>query len=237
MKTASVLIIGDEILAGKYPDENSPYLIRRLRQLGVRLCRLQVLPDDPAVIATAIREATVEADWVFTTGGVGPTHDDRTMEAVALAFGVPLVSHPDLREVLASFFPEGPTEAALRMALIPEGSELWWDGEVRFPLIVMRGVHVLPGVPSILRLKFEAAAHRWQGTAFTTARLTSLEKEVDIAARLEQAQALWPAVAIGSYPRLEERPRHVVVTLEGHDDGAVEACRAWLRNALEPGPD
>jgi molybdenum cofactor synthesis domain-containing protein len=237
MKTAAILIIGDEILSGKYSDENSPYLIRRLRDLGVRLRRIQVLPDEPETIATAIRDAVQEVDWVFTTGGIGPTHDDRTMSAVALAFGVPLISHPALVAVVEKAFPDGPTPAALRMALVPEGAELWWDGDVRFPLVVIQGVHILPGVPSITVRKFEAAAERWRGQPLFTAKLRTLEKEVDIAARLAQAQDRWSQVAIGSYPRLDDEPRHVVITVEGSLASQVEACRAWLREQLAPGPD
>lgn len=236
MKTASVLIIGDEILSGKYADENTPFLVRRLRELGVGLRRIQVLPDVPGIIAAAVRQAAAETDWVFTTGGVGPTHDDRTMDAIAQAFDVPLVSHPELVAVIEGHFEEGATAAALTMAQVPEGAELWWDGDVRFPLIVMRGVHILPGVPSILRLKFEAAAHRWQGTPIHTGRVVTLEREVAIAARLTDAQERWPQVDIGSYPRLDDTPRHVVVTVEGPDADAVEACRVWLAAALGPGP-
>ncbi len=237
MKTAAVLIIGDELLSGKYADENTPFLIRQLRSLGVRLRRVQILPDDPDVIARAVRQAVDEVDWVFTTGGVGPTHDDRTMEAIALAFDLPLEAHPELVAVIERHFKDRATEAALRMAQVPQGSELWWDGDVRFPLVVVRGVHVFPGVPSLLKLKFEAAASRWKGTPYSTARVVTQEKEVAIAARLHQAQERWPGVDIGSYPRLEEHPRHVVVTVEGRDPDAVEACRAWLRAQLGPPPD
>ncbi len=236
MKTACVLIIGDEILAGKYADENTPYLVQRLRQLGVRLRRIQVLPDDPGVIAAALRDAASEVDWIFTTGGVGPTHDDRTMESVALAFDLPLVPHPDLVAIIEGHFEDRATEAALRMARIPAGAELWWDGDVRFPLVVVRGVHIFPGVPSLLRLKFEAAAERWRGTPVHAARVATLEQEVAIAARLADAQARWPEVDVGSYPRLDDDPRHVVVTIEGPEPAPVEACRAWIREALGPGP-
>ncbi len=236
MKTATVLIIGDEILSGKYADENSPYLIRRLREMGVRLCRIQVLPDDPEVIAEAVRQALAQVDWVFTTGGVGPTHDDRTMEAIARAFGLRLEPRPELVAVIEGHFKDRATDAALRMAQVPEGAELWWDGDVRFPLVVVRGVHIFPGVPSLLRLKFEAAAARWQGTPVSTDRLVTGEQEVAIAARLDHAQRRWPQVDIGSYPRLDEQPRHVVVTIEGIDAQAVAACRAWLRDQLGPPP-
>ncbi len=234
MATAAVLIIGDEILSGKFADENTPYLIGRLRELGVRLRKAVLLPDDPQAIAAELRQAAAEVDLVFTTGGVGPTHDDRTMEAVAEAFGVRLVHHPDLVEVLERATTGGPTEAALRMTRVPEGSRLWWDGELRYPLVVYENVHILPGVPSILRLKFEAAAWRWQGQPEAVARVLTREREVDIAARLEEACRRWLGVDIGSYPRLDETPRHVVVMVEGADAAQVEAARSWLSAALLP---
>lgn len=236
MKTAAVLIIGDEILSGKYADENTPFLVQRLRSLGVRLRRVQILPDDPEIVAEAVRQAVDEVDWVFTTGGVGPTHDDRTMASIALAFDVPLESHPELVAIIEGHFKDRATDAALRMAQVPRGAELWWDGDVRFPLVVIRGVHVFPGVPSLLKLKFDAAADRWQGTPVTTARVVTHEQEVAIAARLGAAQERWPDVDIGSYPRLDEQPRHVVVTVEGTEPVTVETCRAWLREHLGPSP-
>ncbi|MCB9758881.1 MAG: competence/damage-inducible protein A [Alphaproteobacteria bacterium] len=234
MRTAAVIIIGNEILSGKFADENGPYLIGRLRALGVRLRRLVVVEDTLDELSEEIRGCAERHDLVFTTGGVGPTHDDITMDAVAAAFGVPVVERADLIEMFERYA-GGPINAATRrMASIPDGSELWWEGALRFPVVVKENVHIFPGVPSFMRLKFEAIAARFADTPVHTARVTTRERESDIAARLSQAVARWPAVEIGSYPRFEAETWHVIVTLEGPDPGAVEACRAWLAGSLEP---
>ncbi len=234
MPTAAVVIIGNEILTGKYADENGPFFIRRLRELGVRLERLVVVPDLARTIADEVLRCSERYDLVFTTGGVGPTHDDITMESIALGFGVPALIHPELEGVLRSRMRSEVTEAALRMALVPEGAELLWDGEVRFPLVKVRNVYILPGVPRLVRLKFDAISERFRGPALHTARVQTSEFETDIADRLSRALELFPGVEIGSYPRFEEDPRHVVVTVEGLDPDRVEACRAWLAEALAP---
>lgn len=224
MATAAIVIIGNEILSGKFVDENSGFLIRRLRELGCDLGRIAIIPDVPDVIATEVRTCSEQFDHVFTTGGVGPTHDDLTMPAIAQAFGVPLLRHPTLEGILRRRMGEACNEAALRMAEIPEGAELWWDGEVRYPLIVMKNVAIFPGVPALLRLKFEAVAHRYAGTPVRTERLWTERTEPEIADLLTEAAGRWPEVAIGSYPRFELDPPKVLITLEGRDEDALEAC-------------
>lgn len=228
MATAAVIVIGNEILTGKFADENAPYLIGRLRALGVDLGRVVVIPDTVEGIAAEVRDAAARFDHVFTTGGVGPTHDDLTMAGVAAAFGVPLVRHPELEGILRRHLRERANEAALRMAEVPEGAELWWDGEVRFPLVVMRNVAVFPGVPGLLRLKFEAVAHRFAGVPVACRRLWTAQTEPEIADALTDAAGRWPSVAIGSYPRFELTPPRVLVTLEGRAVADLDACEAFL---------
>lgn len=234
MKQAAILIIGDEILSGKFADENAPYLIGRLRELGCGVRRVAVLADRREDIAEQVRWANAHCDHVFTTGGVGPTHDDITMDAIAHAFGVPLISHPDLERILREKIRGELTPAALRMARVPQGSELWWDGGLTFPLVVKDKVHIFPGVPSILRLKFEAVAERFRGIPLHTGRVVTSEYETDIASRLEEALEHFPGVAIGSYPRFDEGPRHVIVTLEGPDAERVAMAQDWLEARLTP---
>ncbi len=234
MLTAAVIIIGNEILSGKYADENGPFFIRRFRELCVSLKRMVVISDEPSAIADEVLRCSEACDLVFTTGGVGPTHDDITMESIALGFGVKAVLHPELEAVIRDKVRGQVSKAMLRMALAPEGSELIWDGEVSFPLVKVRNVFILPGVPHIMRLKFEAVAHRFQGTPLSTASVQTSERESSIADRLVEALERFPGVEIGSYPRLEAQPRHVVVTIEGCDAEAVSACRIWLRETLAP---
>jgi molybdenum cofactor synthesis domain-containing protein len=229
MPTAAVIIIGNEILSGKFPDENGPYLIRRLRELGVDLGRIVVIPDVIEVIAAEVRAASEAFDHVFTTGGVGPTHDDLTFPAIALAFGRPLERHPVLARVIEEKSRGTVNAAAYRMAEIPAGAELWWDGNVVYPLVVMKNVAIFPGVPALLRLKFEAIAHRLANVPLVCRRIVTELDEPAIADVLTTAAATWPAVAIGSYPRFDEQPHTVIITMEARDDAALAACDAWLQ--------
>ena len=234
MATAAVVIIGNEILSGKFADENTPYLVGRLRALGVDLKRILVIPDEVDVIAETIRDSSVAFDWVLSTGGVGPTHDDVTFPGIAQAFGLGLARHDTLAGIIRDKLGERVNEAAFRMAEIPVGAALWWDGDVIYPLVTVRNVLVFPGVPSLVRLKFEAIAHRLAGEPVASARLTTHADEPAIADDLTHAAGRWPTVAIGSYPRFDESPRVVIVTLEGRDADALGACRAWLKARLPP---
>lgn len=228
MPTAAVVIIGNEILTGKFADENAPFLIARLRALGCDLGRVVVIPDVPEVIASEVRACSAAFDHVFTTGGVGPTHDDLTMPSIAQAFGVPLWRHPELEQLLRARMGAACNEAALRMADVPQGAELWWDGAVRFPLVVMRNVAIFPGVPALLRLKFDAVAHRFQGVPVQTRRIWTFRTEPEIADALTHAASRWPEVAIGSYPRFERTPHEVLLTLESRDAAALDACAGFV---------
>lgn len=231
MPTAGIAIIGNELLTGKFVDENTPWLVQRLRGLGCDLKRVAVIVDTVEAISEEVATQSSRYDWVFTTGGVGPTHDDVTFEGVAAAFGVPVHHHPELVEILRRRMGTGCNDAALKMACVPVGCELWWDGGVTYPLIVMRNVCIFPGVPSLLKLKFNKVAHRFEGIPLATARLVTPSGESEIAAALTEASQRWPDVAIGSYPRLDESPFVVIVTLESRDIAALDACMAWLMRA------
>ncbi len=232
MPTAAVVIIGNEILSGKFGDENAPWLVSRLRELGCDLGRIVTIPDVLDEIAAEVSHCATRFDWVLTTGGVGPTHDDLTFEGVGRAFGVGVYRHPELSAILVNKLGDNCNDAALRMAEIPEGAALWWDGGFVYPLVVMRNVCIFPGVPALLRLKFDAVAHRFAGTPVTTDRIVTRRSEPEIAAALTEAAQRWPSVAIGSYPRLEERPVVVIVTMESRETGALADCAAFLRQRV-----
>ena len=140
MSSAAIIIIGNEILTGKFADENAPWLIGRLRSLGVDLGRIVTIPDTIEDIAQEVRTASARFDHVFTSGGVGPTHDDLTLPGVAAALGVPVVRHPELEGILRTRMGAACNEAALRMADLPDGAELWWEGQVHWPLVAPREV-------------------------------------------------------------------------------------------------
>src|SRR3989454_6942478 len=161
-KTAGIILIGNEILSGKVVDANASYLCRELRTLGVEVRKISVIPDEVELIAFEVSEHSRAFDVVFTSGGVGPTHDDVTIEGVARALGVPVVRDPRLVRVLERYYRDKVTDAALRMAEIPEGAELITGNGLRFPNVAMRNVYVLPGVPEIFRRKFDAMRERFR---------------------------------------------------------------------------
>jgi len=227
-----VIVIGNEILSGKFADENGPFFIKRLRELGVDLERICVVADVQEEIAREVRYCSENHDLVFTSGGVGPTHDDITLQSIAAAFDLPLVLFDELEAILLTRWPDGPPEPAMRMARLPEGSELLWDGDLRFPIVRIRNVHILPGVPFLLQAKFEAAASRWTGEPLKHSRLHVNQREVTIADTLSAAQKRWEQVSIGSYPRHNDGEWSVIVTLESRDDLALKEATEWLNEAL-----
>lgn len=233
MPNAVAVVIGNEILSGKFRDANSPWLATRCRALGIDLVRIHVIPDDISVIGRVVAEASAMADHVFTTGGVGPTHDDLTMAGIAAAFGVELLRHPDLERALRERMGDRVTPSALCMADVPSGAELWWSDKIFFPQVVMRNVLIFPGVPRLLQVKFDDVAHRLaSGPPVRGEQLVSSAAETDIAADLLAAQERFPTVEIGSYPQFDRRPHTVTITMDSRDLGALAACLAHVRALL-----
>ena len=154
--TASLVVIGDEILSGKVQDANSAYLAKALYELGVRLCQITTVGDDDAAIGEAVRRGSAGHHWVFTCGGIGPTHDDITIAAIANAFGVKTVIHPELKRLLEGHYGTRLTADHLRMAEVPAGTELIPVPALRHPQLLFGNVFIFPGVPRLFRLKFEA---------------------------------------------------------------------------------
>lgn len=231
MPTAAVVVIGDEILTGKFRDENGPYFIDRLRALGCDLVRVVTIRDVVEEIADEVRRCAEACDFVFTSGGVGPTHDDVSLQGIAAAFDVPLHVHPELVAILRRFdLPENP--ATLRMATVPEGAKLVAHAGLSYPVVVVRNVWIFPGIPKLLREKFEHVADHFAGDRMHVARVYTDERETAIAERLTALANRHPAVAFGSYPRFGEGPYRVIVTLESRDPDALEAAHTEARTIL-----
>ena len=221
-KTAGIILIGNEILSGKIRDENAAYLCRELRALGVDVRRIAVIPDEVGLIADEVATFTKAFDLVFTSGGVGPTHDDVTIEGVARAMAVPVVRHPDLVALLERYYRGQVTEAALRMAEIPEGAELVTGGTLRFPTVLMRNVYVLPGVPEIFRQKFDALRERFRDQPILLKNVFVRIGEGTLADYLNQLLESFPLLQLGSYPEFSNPEYQVKVTLESRDRGYLE---------------
>jgi molybdenum cofactor synthesis domain-containing protein len=233
MTTAAALIIGDEILGGKFADRNGPWLIAWLRERGIELRSMSYLPDERDVIAQAIARLAPCHDWIFTSGGVGPTHDDVTFDAVAVGMGRALQRDPEIVRVLSERMRSELNEAAMRMAEIPAGSALWWEGEIAYPVVVAGNVVVLPGLPGLFRSKLEAVAHRFEGRVPARRVVYTRWYESHFATELGALAARSPGVKIGSYPRTNpNQPWRVQLQLEGHDPVALDACEAALLTLL-----
>jgi len=227
-KTAGIILVGNEILSGKIQDANAAYLCRELRALGVEVRRIAVIPDEVQLISEAVADFSRDYDVVFTSGGVGPTHDDVTIEGVARAMMTPVVRHPLLVELLERYYRGTVTEAALRMAEIPEGAELVGGETVRFPTVLMRNVYVLPGVPEIFRAKFDALRERFRDQPIHLKNVFVRIAEGTLADYLNRLLAAFPLLQLGSYPELSNPEYKVKVTLESRDRGYVEQALADL---------
>jgi molybdenum cofactor synthesis domain-containing protein len=230
MPTVAGIIIGNEILTGKFADLNGPHLIARARALGADLRRIVTIADDPDAIADEVARCAASADHVITSGGVGPTHDDVTLEGVARGFGLPLVREPSLESLLTGYGLTTPH--ALRMAEIPLGSHLIHGEPNRFPVVRCRNVWILPGVPRLFERKLALVEPHLRGELVTARRLVTYDDESGIAARLQAVQDRYPTVDIGSYPRFEGGRAHVILTLESRDVGALERATAELAGLL-----
>ncbi|HEX4949682.1 MAG TPA: competence/damage-inducible protein A [Blastocatellia bacterium] len=231
--TAAILVIGNEVLSGKIEEQNARFLIGELRALGVALKCILTIPDEPDEIAAAVRDLSARFDYVFTSGGVGPTHDDVTISSIAHAFDKPIVRHPELEAMLRGYFGDGIDETRLRMADVPEGAELVYGGEMRFPVIAYRNVFIFPGVPELFRKKFTAIRERFRVAPFYLRTVHTLEDEFDIAERLQTVADAHPAVAIGSYPNFASPEYRVKLTLESKIEAAVDSAHQALLLVLD----
>ena len=200
--TAALLIIGNEILSGRTVDANLPYLASFLGKIGIRLVEARVVPDIEAEIVDAVNTLRAKVDYLFTTGGIGPTHDDITAAAIAKAFGRELIRHPEAERRLVAFYPpEKLTTARLKMAQTPEGAELIDNPVSVAPGFIVENVHVMAGVPKIMQAMLDMVRPRLQGGALVKARtLVVFKGEGDMAAALAAIQERYPDIDIGSYP-------------------------------------
>jgi FAD synthetase len=232
MPTAGILVIGNEILSGKVVDTNSPYLCRELRALGVDVERIVTIPDVIDVIAEHVRSMSAAFDFLLTSGGIGPTHDDLTVEGVAAAFARPLVCSDSILERLRRATGGEPNTSQRKMAQIPSGATLLDAGDLWFPLVVVENVYVLPGIPELLRKKFESARERFRGVPFVLKRVYVRSMESEIAEDLHLLLKEFPELLLGSYPRIGEEAFRVLLTLESRDAGYVQRALDALLERL-----
>ncbi len=233
--TAAIVIIGNEILSGKVEDRNSTYLATGLRELGVDVRRISVVPDDAEIIAEEVASFSSQFDHVFTSGGVGPTHDDVTMVGVARAFGIGLESNDGLAAIIRERCGGEPGSPTMKMADLPEGAELIGEDELRFPVVVVRNVYIFPGIPEYLVKKFEAIKERFRSQPFVLRKVYINEEECFIAAALDTLVEEFPGVDVGSYPKVGLTEYKVVVTLESTKAEELEDAETRLMELLPEG--
>jgi molybdenum cofactor synthesis domain-containing protein len=234
--TAAILVVGNEVLSAKVRDENGPHAARVLRQRGVQLTAILTLPDRLDAIEEAVARERPRVDWLFTSGGVGPTHDDVTLLAIARALGRPLARHPVLVDSIRAWhgrLGSEPPEAALRMADVPEGTRL--VGDPLHPVMVVENVVMLPGPPQFFRAQFDTFASALDAPPFHLACVYLSIGEPRFAQALDEVSRRYPEVEIGSYPRFDEADHRVRVTFECKDACLVQAALRSFLAALPEG--
>ena len=232
--TAAVLVIGNEILSGRTQDANLAFLATSLNEIGVRLMEARIVPDIEADIVAALNALRARWDYVFTTGGIGPTHDDITAESIAKAFGVPLIRHPEAAARLRAYYPADKiNDARLRMANTPEGATLLDNPVSVAPGFQIGNVFVMAGVPAIMRAMFDGIKSRLKGGApVQSVSVPAYIAEGTIAHDLGALQARFPELDIGSYPFFRAGKFGTSLVLRGTDEAKLALAAAELRTLI-----
>ncbi|NXV21710.1 FLAD1 synthase, partial [Cepphus grylle] len=243
--TAGIIVIGDEILKGHTQDTNSFFMCRRLRALGVRVARISVVPDEVEAIASEVAAFATRFTYVLTSGGIGPTHDDVTFEAVARAFGEKVAPHPELVALVHKFFSK--TEAQcpeMKLARVPESSRLNYGtdgrtgGTFKYPLVSVRNVYIFPGIPALMERALDGLAHlfRSEQTRFYSRAIYVAADEILITPVLDRADAAFQGrVSLGSYPDWASNYYRVKLTLDSESEQDLEEAYRFLMEKLPPG--
>ena len=233
--TAALLVIGDEILSGRTQDKNVGQVAVWLNGQGIRLVEVRIVPDDQARIAEAVNALRSAHDYLFTTGGIGPTHDDITVDSIAAAFGVPVIVHPEARRILEAYYASrgGVTDARLRMARVPQGAELIPNAFSGAPGVRMGNVYILAGVPSIAANMLEALGGRLEGgRPMISLTVGAYVAESEVADLLREAEAAHPGVAIGSYPFMRDGVHGANFVMRTDDRDLAERTAKELQRRL-----
>ena len=223
---AALIIIGNEILSGRTKDKNLAYLAEWLNEIGIQLYEVRVIRDDEKEIIDCVNLLRKKYDYVFTTGGIGPTHDDITTESIAKAFNVELETNPEALEILQSYYKEGElNEARLKMTLLPKGAELVENPVTKAPGFKMENVFVMAGIPSIMQGMLEGAkAFLKIGNKMTSKSIDVFMPESYVAEELSKMQDNYPEVEIGSYPFNKEGQFGTSLVMRSANLDILERC-------------
>lgn len=234
--TAGLVVIGDEILSGRTHDKNIAQVASWLQVQGIRLAEVRVVPDVTAAIVAAVNALRAANDYLFTTGGIGPTHDDITVDAVAEALGVPVVVHPQARAILERYYADkgGLNEGRLRMARVPEGAELIPNRMSGAPGIRIGNLFLMAGVPHITAGMLDALTGTLEGGApLLSETLGGFIPESEVAGLLRETEKAHPACQIGSYPFFKEGRVGSNFVIRSTDEAALADCAGALAAGLD----
>ncbi|MBN66806.1 MAG: competence/damage-inducible protein A [Rickettsiales bacterium] len=233
--TASVVLIGNEILSGRTPDQNLSYIGLKLADAGVRLREARIIPDDEQVIIDTVNELRARDSYVFTTGGIGPTHDDITSATIAKAFDVPLIRHPEAEKILLKHYrPEDVNDARMKMADIPDTALLIPNPVSAAPGFRIGNVFVMAGVPRIMQAMMDYIAPTLEGgPPVRSASMEVFKPEGDIADAVTATQAIYQQVEIGCYPLLRNGKLASTLVLRCNDASILEECSHHMQQAMQ----
>ena len=236
--TAALCVIGDEILSGRTQDKNIAQVALWLNVQGIRLAEVRVVADDMDAIGAAVNALRSSHDYLFTTGGIGPTHDDITVEAIAAALGLPVIVHPQARAILEAYYAErgGVTDARLRMARAPEGAELIVNERSGAPGIRIGNIFVLAGVPHIAAAMLDSLTGKLEGgRPVVSATIGCWVQESEVADLLAQTERRHQGCQIGSYPFFRDGKTGANFVIRSVDHAGLDACAEDLTRALIAG--
>jgi molybdenum cofactor synthesis domain-containing protein len=231
-KTAGIVIIGNEVLSGKTQDINSHFFCTELRRLGVEVKKISTIEDVIELIGAEVAHFSKSFDFVFTSGGVGPTHDDVTIDGIAHGFGLGVVRHPEIERRMRQRLGADLNEARLRMANVPQGAELLATEALFAPIIKIYNVYIFPGIPRILQERFHAIKERFRDTPFYLKNVYVKYGEGIIAAPMNELVAQYPELLLGSYPVLDVPEYKVKVTFESKDSAYLDRALTTFLAAL-----
>ncbi len=234
--TAALILIGNELLSGRTQDANLSHLAQRLSEVGISLVEARVIPDVEETIIATVNELRERVSYVFTTGGIGPTHDDITAECVAKAFNVPLIRHPEAKSRLIDYFETRGVEvneARLRMANTPEGAELIANQISVAPGFYIGNVYVMAGVPKVMQVMVEEILPRLEhGAPITSATVVCDLPEGTVAMGLREIQLKYAGLSIGSYPGRANTGYRVSLVVRGADSEQVSAAAVDIESLV-----
>jgi molybdenum cofactor synthesis domain-containing protein len=240
--TAALIVIGDEILSGRTQDRNIAEVATWLNEQGIRLAEVRVVPDDPVPIGDAVNALRASHDYLFTTGGIGPTHDDITVDSIAAALGVPVIIHPEARRMLETYYAARGielTEARLRMARVPDGAELIPNPTGGPPGVRLGNIFIMAGIPNVAKAMLEALDGQLEGgRPMVSVTVGAFAAESEVADILRDTEASHPGSAVGSYPFTRDGRFGANFVIRSEDGGlAQETGDDLTRRLREAGFD